>query len=325
MTNLNITSPAFGPITLVQQLPSTYNGQILPGSKIYSTVQEFGMILLQELKTEDFIIRYNFFHFIQKITLTVKEENQGVQALMALKNDLRQKIKFIGDVHLREGQYTPFYSPFTEIKTAFKKQIPYQSFHAAYSPYLLQQLVPAFPFLNTIVNATANTAFSIGKPAQWAQPQMTEIVNNILHCPYQHDLRRFYFENKLKEFLFLLLIQSSKKDPDRSSPTNHEIDAVHEARKIILNDLEKHLPIPDISKKVQLNEFKLKTVFKQVFGLGMFETLLHARMQKARSLLLETDKPIKEIASIIGYERITSFITAFRKHFGYTPASLRRK
>jgi AraC-like DNA-binding protein len=66
-------------------------------------------------------------------------------------------------------------------------------------------------------------------------------------------------------------------------------------------------------------------VFRQVFGSGVFETLLKARMQKARSLLLETDKPIKEVASLIGYERLTSFITAFRKHFGYTPASLRRK
>lgn len=325
MTNLNITSPTYGPITLIQQLPSAYNGQILPGSKIYSSVQEFGMILMQELKTEDFIIRYNFFHFIQKITLIGKEDNQGLQTLMALKNDLKQKIKSIGEIYLREGQITSFYAPFTEIKTAFKKDKEYQSFHAAYSPSLLLQLVPVFPFLSNMVNHTEGNPFSIGKPALWAQPQMTEIVKSILHCPYDQELRRFYFENKLKEFLFLLLIQSSKKQPEPSNPTAHEIDAVHEARKIILNDLEKHLPIPDISKKVQLNEFKLKVVFKQVFNMGMFETLLHARMQKARSLLLETDKPIKEIASIIGYERITSFITAFRKHFGYTPASLRRK
>jgi AraC-like DNA-binding protein len=85
------------------------------------------------------------------------------------------------------------------------------------------------------------------------------------------------------------------------------------------------LTIPDISQKTVLNEFKLKMVFKQVFGMGVFETLMQARMQKARAYILETDKPIKEIASLIGYERITSFITAFRIHFGYTPASLRRK
>ena len=139
------------------------------------------------------------------------------------------------------------------------------------------------------------------------------------------NLRRFYFENKIKEFLFLILAQSSKKLPVQEKFPRHEVDAVHHARSIVLDDIEKHLTIPDISKKVGLNEFKLKLVFKQVFGIGVFETLIQARMQKARSLILETDKPIKEVACLTGYERITGFISAFRKHFGYTPGSLRRK
>lgn len=225
----------------------------------------------------------------------------------------------------KKDSFFSFYTPRTEIKTLFHKEKEYNFIHAHYSLPLIEQLASLFPFIQDIVNkASVKTPLAIGNP-RWATSQMQEIIQNILYCPYDENLRRFYYENKLKEFLFLMLVEASRKIPAAEKISQLEIDSVHHARSIILSDLEKHLTIPDISKKVQLNEFKLKLVFKQVFGKGVFETLLQARMQKARALALETNKPIKEIASIIGYQRITSFITAFRKHYGYTPASLRRK
>lgn len=322
--NLNIISSSYGPIVMEAVLPVGYNGLILPGGNIISSVKEFGTIIFQEIKTEEFLIRYNFFHFLQKLSLTQNEETYNLQVLMALKNELKQKIKSIGDCSLQQGQFTSLYGPRTEIKMLFKKEKEYYTFHTHYSTSLLEQLASVFPFLQEhIKTETAQNPVAISNP-KWTTFQMQEIVQNILHCPYDENLRQFYYENKIKEFLFLILVQASKKEPEQKILSN-ELDAVHHARAIILSDLEKHLTIPDISKKIGLNEFKLKMVFKQVFGIGVFETLLQARMQKARAYILETDKPIKEIASLIGYERITSFITAFRKHFGYTPASLRRK
>jgi AraC-like DNA-binding protein len=323
--NLNIISSDHGPITFQAVLPENYNGLILPGGSIISSVKDFGTIIFQEIKTEEFLIRYNFFHFVQKLTLTQNEETHNLQILLALKNELKQKIKSIDDSRLKQGQFTSFYTPRTQIKTLFKKEKEYYVFHTHYSMPLIEQLVATFPFLaDHVKSAAAQKPFTISN-SKWAPPQMQEIVQNILHCPYDENLRRFYFENKVKEFLFLMLVQASKKEPETQKILPHEIEAVHHARSIILNDLEKHMTIPDISKKIGLNEFKLKLLFKKVFDIGVFETLLRARMQKARTLILETDKPIKEIASLIGYERVTSFITAFQKHFGYTPGSLRRK
>ena len=73
-----------------------------------------------------------------------------------------------------------------------------------------------------------------------------------------------------------------------------------------------------------MNEFKLKAGFKQVFGISMFDYLIKKRMQEARSLLLETDKPIKEIASLTGYSTKQSFLNAFKKYFHDTPGSFRK-
>jgi AraC-like DNA-binding protein len=122
-----------------------------------------------------------------------------------------------------------------------------------------------------------------------------------------------------------MLVESSKEDTSSNKLTQKENDSLYKARDIIMADITKHFSIREISQKVQLNEFKLKTGFKQVFGTGIFEYLLKIRMEKAYQLLIETDKPIKEIASIAGYDYLTNFITAFRKHFAQTPKEVRRK
>ena len=181
--NHNIISSAHGPVILESALPSGYNGPILPGAVIHSAVKEFGTIIFQEIKTEEFLIRYNFFHFLQKLTLTQKEDTQHLQSLLALKNDLRHKIKSLGLGPLRQGQFSAFYSPRTEIKTLFSKEKEYNIFHAFYSMPLLEDLATTFPFLvNPVAEAKRQNPFIVADH-KWASPQMHEIVNNILICP----------------------------------------------------------------------------------------------------------------------------------------------
>jgi AraC-like DNA-binding protein len=48
------------------------------------------------------------------------------------------------------------------------------------------------------------------------------------------------------------------------------------------------------------------------------------RMQRAKSLVMETDAPLKQIGLQLGYSEPAHFTRAFRKHFGCAPSSLRR-
>ena len=123
------------------------------------------------------------------------------------------------------------------------------------------------------------------------------------------------------------MLQLESKVNERSYLlTAYEKSRVAEAKFILLQDISgRSLTIRELSRAVALNEFKLKLGFKQMYGTGIFECLTEARMEKARELLITTTKPIKEICTIAGYPRMTNFITAFRKKFGYTPGSLRRK
>ena len=321
---LSFTSHLLGPVQLSAVIPEGYNDIRLPGGQFRSWVREFGRILVQELAGEHYIIRYNIFQFLQRLTLRIREDQYGIPSRLVLKNNLIYKSPEVGRLYLRENQYAILHTPSNIFDLNLAKQQEYRMFDTHYSAELVAELIPSFPKLDGFMKKVKT-----GKPVvltreKWASPGILDLAYNILQCPYDQNLRRFYFDNKIREYLFLQLVEIYRKEPRSEKLTAREITSVHEAKKIILDDIEQHFTIRHLARKVGLNEFKLKSAFKKIFGLGIFECLLNARMQKARMLLLETDKPIKEIALLAGYEHITNFITAFRKHFNYTPGSLRR-
>ena len=53
--------------------------------------------------------------------------------------------------------------------------------------------------------------------------------------------------------------------------------------------------------------------------------ITRVRIQKAKELLLTTDRNIYEIASDVGYENIRYFSDLFRKIEGRTPSDFRRQ
>src|SRR5260221_11797422 len=101
------------------------------------------------------------------------------------------------------------------------------------------------------------------------------------------------------------------------------MDAVYLAENIINSDITKHNHIPELSKKVLLNEFRFKSVFKKIFGMGPYEYLIRQRMKKAKELL-QAGYSVKKIAAKTGY-RLRNLITAFRQYYNYTPGSIQRK
>lgn len=320
-----IISPKYGAIELVPLIPDTIPGLLLPGSDTQFCEREFGTILIQEYNGEHYSLRYSIFNFFKKMTLLFKEGRTGIRSQLALKGGLKVKPGRKGKLNLKEGQFFLFIDKNEHRTISFETGKEYRVFDTYYSVELLNELLESFPSLKDFINSSTSRRSTPRAYQKFASPKMIEIVYDILKCPYDEKLRRMYFENKVRDFLIELLIQAFRTTPAEQEFSLAETEAVYRARDIILTDLKQHFTIREISQNVRLNKLKLKEGFKKQFGTGLFEFLLQARMQKARDLLIETDKPIKEIALLTGYERITSFITAFRRYFGYTPGSLRRK
>jgi len=98
------------------------------------------------------------------------------------------------------------------------------------------------------------------------------------------------------------------------------------AEKILEENLEGIFPgVDTIAKKVSLSESTLKRYFKTVFDKSLNEHYLELKMEHAKRLMLEKHVTVNEVAAILNYEKVSSFIETFKKHHGYSPGQLKRK
>jgi AraC-like DNA-binding protein len=298
-------------------LPENYNDLVLPGSQCYATDPSIGDLTIQYFQGDQFSLHLSSIHLLRSLSLQLIDKNEGLLSKLSLKNSFLHKMTGIGRLLLKEGQYTAMNTSLLKSEVNFEAAQTYQSFNLRLSSELLEPFKVVFPVLDS--------RFDKPLPAQWLTPLMKQIIYQILHASYEEKTLRFYFEVKLKEYLLELLQNTQHEKPGiRFGLTLRETKAIQETHAYILSHLDKHFTITQLARHVQINEYTLKQGFKKLYGIGLFECLQNARLEKARELLIQSDEPIKAIYTQAGYARITSFITAFRRHFGYTPGSLRR-
>lgn len=68
----------------------------------------------------------------------------------------------------------------------------------------------------------------------------------------------------------------------------------------------------------------LRRVFRDATGVPLHAYALQRRVARARTLLGETDLPVKVIADRLGYRDVYFFTRQFRRHVGVPPAAYRR-
>lgn len=73
-----------------------------------------------------------------------------------------------------------------------------------------------------------------------------------------------------------------------------------------------------------LSESTLKRNFKMLYGTSIYEYYLRKKMQKARQLFTEKAIPVKEVAYMLGYEKVSNFIQMFKKHHNLSPGRLKK-
>ena len=79
----------------------------------------------------------------------------------------------------------------------------------------------------------------------------------------------------------------------------------------------------ELAKLVALNEHKLKTGFREIYGKSIYEYIRSIRMENASHLLENMDLSISEIAGMVGYVNTSHFAAAFRNAYGLNPRDFR--
>lgn len=89
--------------------------------------------------------------------------------------------------------------------------------------------------------------------------------------------------------------------------------------------MEGRLPtLSELALEYGLSARTLNASFVAMYGQSIVAFITHHRLQQAHEALLETQVPIKSLATRLGYSHVNHFNRAFKLKFGYPPGTLRR-
>ncbi len=79
-----------------------------------------------------------------------------------------------------------------------------------------------------------------------------------------------------------------------------------------------------VARELGLSTSHFRHLFREATGQPFRKYLMALRLEKARQMIVEEDRPIGEIAVDVGFTGIAHFSRAFAQRFAVTPSSLRR-
>lgn len=174
---------------------------------------------------------------------------------------------------------------------------------------------------NMLINfSNFNSGKPIIEPKEISQ-SIKLILSQLISNQTNQTLRPIYIIGKVYELLSYYFSSSIEND-DEHCPyiTNEEtMSKIKQAKEIIIKDMNNPPSLAELSKLIGLNIKRLKTDFKEIYGVPVFTFLLNYKMEIAKNLLQEQQLNVNEISSHLGYSTSSHFIAAFKRKHGITP------
>ncbi|MDR1973492.1 MAG: AraC family transcriptional regulator [Bacteroidales bacterium] len=226
------------------------------------------------------------------------------------------------------GQANLFASDDNERCLSFEKGKTFRMLEIMLTPSYLEQIAQTgSQKLSEILDQYACKQFSKGaKDNIYFCPRIGKALNDLMQHESLGSAAAIYIDAKIREIIALFLCQDKQKDcVSCNCYKPQDKDLLLNAKSIIEKEFLNPPSLHRLALMVGTNECKIKNGFRKVFGTTVFGYLFDYRMDLACKYLLETDKTIQEIASMVGYEHHSHFSTAFKRKFNMTPAMYRER
>jgi AraC-like DNA-binding protein/ligand-binding sensor protein len=100
--------------------------------------------------------------------------------------------------------------------------------------------------------------------------------------------------------------------------------AVARAKQFITQNQDDAICLASVAKAVNTSTFYFCKLFKRATGLTFTDYLARVRIEKAKTLLLDRNRRVSEIAYDVGFQSLTHFNRVFKKIVGRSPSSYRQ-
>lgn len=115
----------------------------------------------------------------------------------------------------------------------------------------------------------------------------------------------------------ILNCETSKEEIGSRIDINNIIEYMH------LN-YNKKLSVEQLSNNISLSSSHFSRIFKKETGKSPLDYLIHIRLEKAKKLILSSNKSLTEIAYDTGFNSSSHFTSSFSKKFKITPSEYKK-
>jgi AraC-like DNA-binding protein len=153
------------------------------------------------------------------------------------------------------------------------------------------------------------------------------IIDELINCPAQTQYKALYIYSKSIELLVdqVMAFEAADGKAYKHCKTPYDREKIMYAADYLLKHFQNPPSLQELSRIANLNEFKLKNGFKEVFNTTVHGYLTSYRMNCAQQELEKGTKNISDIAHELGYLSVNHFSNAFTKNIGLSPSLYRKK
>ena len=139
---------------------------------------------------------------------------------------------------------------------------------------------------------------------------------------YRGGLGYLFLESKVFELLSVYLsevLELSILSSSYISISKSDRDSITEAKRIIDSQLALAPSCEELARQVNISTSKLTKGFSSLFGTSVHAYVIDQRLEKAASLLLESNLNVSQVAILVGYSKASNFAAAFKRKYGVNP------
>jgi AraC-like DNA-binding protein len=290
--------------------------------------QDYGNIKTDYFSTESGITYYYNTTTFYNDTVVEDRNNEEISFLCfntgnsLLLEDVTKKDQFIFDSNTCASarKYKGY-----NTKKSYSKNKQYLLHYISFEKKLLNEITVNNKNLFGVEENFKTHSFSVDLVRKITQKQK-RLLNDLIKLSSPKDkLQEIYLESKLLELIYTTFNLPNINNSDEIYLSAQDIEALNKAKTILIENIINPPSIKDLAHKSAMNDYKLKKGFKQLFGNTVYGFLQEYRLNKAKKLLEKSDINISEVASLVGYKRLSHFSMVFKKYFGINPREIKRK
>lgn len=117
----------------------------------------------------------------------------------------------------------------------------------------------------------------------------------------------------------------AKRSPAPEAPQGYENELVGRVNDFMKHHLDSPIPLSDVADFAGVTFRQLNLIFTRCTGQSAAVYWRTMRLERARMLMTDSSNSINAIATATGFSDASHLISWFRKHYGETPSSFRKR